>query len=242
MDGARVVSGSNDNTIRIWDARSGAEVGPVLRGHEDYILSVDISPNGSKIVSGSQDFTVRIWDAYSGNELLAPLRGHDHVVRSVAFSPDARLIVSGSRDRTIRVWDVDSGAEDITPINELFVRSVAFSSDGARIMSGSRRKGTAHGVWDVSGARPSEPRTSYHFPRRSVDVVKDRWLVDFRANRVISFLPDIIDVDICSAAHGKSLAIGTPGGRVFVMHFPPAIFASPESRVEGRSRPILRRS
>jgi len=109
-------------------------------------------------------------------------------------------------------------------------------------MSGSRRTGTAHGVWDTSGARLSEPRKSYYFPRRSVDVAKDRWLVDFRANRIISFLPDIIDVDICSAARHKSLAIGTPGGRVFVMHFPPAIFASSETRVEDRSRPMVRRT
>jgi WD40 repeat protein len=242
MDGTRVVSGSNDKTIRIWDARSGAEVGPVLRGHKDSITSVDISRNKSKIVSGSLDSTVRVWNARSGNELLAPLCGHDDIVVSVAFSPDGRLIVSGSRDKTIRVWNVDTGAEAISPISEHFVRSVAFSPDSARIMSGSRRKGKSYNVWDANGVRLSEPGMADQFPRRSVDVVNDRWIVNFRANRIVSFLPDMIDVDICSAARGTSLAIGSPGGRVFVMHFPPAIFANPESRViEGQSRPIVRR-
>jgi len=242
-DGTRVVSGSNDKTIRVWDAKSGTQVVPVLKGHEDLILSVAFSPNGSHIVSGSQDSTVRVWDASSGNEVIAPLRGHNDLVRSVAFSPDGTQIVSGSRDMTIRVWNVSSGAEIIRPpINEYFVRSVAFSSDGARIMSGSRRNGRTRGVWDRNGTRLAVPTTSYRFSCRSIDIVQDRWIVDFSANRTISFLPHMIDVDICSATHGKSIAIGTPGGRVFVMHFPPALFTSSESRViEGQSRPIVRR-
>jgi len=107
-DGRRVVSGSYDQTVRVWDAQTGAELA-CLRGHTDNVASVALSPDGRRLVSGSHDQTVRVWDAQTGAE-LAYLRGHTRGVLSVAFSPDGRRVVSGSLDRTARVWDAGSGA------------------------------------------------------------------------------------------------------------------------------------
>jgi WD40 repeat protein len=137
-DGSRIVSGSYDGTLRLWDAHSGAPIGAPLQGHKDWVSSVAISPDGSRIVSGSHDKTLRLWDARSGAPIGAPLQGHEGVVASVAFSPDGSRIVSGSHDKTLRLWDARSGA----PIGALFqvhetVSSVAFSPDGSRIVSGS---------------------------------------------------------------------------------------------------------
>ena len=61
-DGAHIVSGSGDNTVRIWDATTGAEV-TRMEGHSDWVQSVAFSPDGARIVSGSEDKTVRICDA-----------------------------------------------------------------------------------------------------------------------------------------------------------------------------------
>jgi WD40 repeat protein len=61
-DGSRIVSGSYDHTVRIWDTVSGA-VQRTLEGHTSAVYSVAFSSNGSRIVSGSDDYTVRIWDA-----------------------------------------------------------------------------------------------------------------------------------------------------------------------------------
>jgi WD40 repeat protein len=121
-DGRRIISGSNDNTVRVWDAQSGAELA-CLRRHEESVTSVAYSPDGRRIVSGSDDHTVRVWDAQSGAE-LACLRGHEGSFLRVAYSPDGRRIVSGSSDYTVRVWDAESGeclevikgSRDIDPI------------------------------------------------------------------------------------------------------------------------------
>jgi WD40 repeat protein len=61
-DGTRIVSGSADTTIWLWDAATGQPVGEPLRGHTRWVNSVSFSPDGTRIVSGSRDKTVRLWD------------------------------------------------------------------------------------------------------------------------------------------------------------------------------------
>ena len=60
-DGSRIVSGSQDNTVRVWDSQTGVEL-MKLEGHTSYVTSVSFSPDGSRIVSAG-DYTVRVWDA-----------------------------------------------------------------------------------------------------------------------------------------------------------------------------------
>ena len=57
-----IVSGSEDGTVRVWDAASGDPVGDPLTRHSDSVWGVAFSPDGSRIVSGSSDHTVRVWD------------------------------------------------------------------------------------------------------------------------------------------------------------------------------------
>ncbi|MBI4568944.1 MAG: hypothetical protein HY719_11175 [Planctomycetes bacterium] len=64
-DGAKVASGSGDNTVRLWDARTGKETAR-LEGHTGTVYSVAFSPDGSRLASGSDDKTVRLWDAVTG--------------------------------------------------------------------------------------------------------------------------------------------------------------------------------
>ena len=109
-DGARIASGSDDKTIRLWDAKTGAAIGEPLQGHTDWVCSVAFSPDGARIASGSDDKTIRLWDAKTGAAIGKPLQGHTDWVCSVAFSPDGARIASGSDDKTIRLWDVKTGA------------------------------------------------------------------------------------------------------------------------------------
>jgi len=63
-DGAFIASGSQDKTVRMWDAKSGKTL-KILKGHVHWVQSVSFSPNSAVIVSCSQDDTVCIWDIRS---------------------------------------------------------------------------------------------------------------------------------------------------------------------------------
>ncbi|KAF8664862.1 hypothetical protein AX14_006690, partial [Amanita brunnescens Koide BX004] len=66
IDGTRIVSGSEDKSVRVWDASTGEEL-KTLYGHSDYVRSVAFSSDGTRIVSGSNDMSVRVWHlAYDG--------------------------------------------------------------------------------------------------------------------------------------------------------------------------------
>jgi WD40 repeat protein len=149
-DGRTLASGSYDKTIKLWDARSGAELA-TLKGHGDIVSSVAFSPDGRTLASGSYDKTVKLWDARSGAE-IATLKGHGLFVRSVTFSPDGRTLASGSYDNTVKLWDARSGAELATLKGHGdSVSSVAFSPDGRTLASGSNDKTVK--LWDAkSGA------------------------------------------------------------------------------------------
>jgi WD40 repeat protein len=135
-DGTRIISGSNDNTIRIWDAQSGASL-HTLEGHSDAVNSVAVSRDGTYIISGSNDNSIRIWDTQSGVSLHT-FKGHSGPVNSIAISHDGTHIISGSNDNTIRIWDVQSGGSLHTlEGHSSNVYSVAISHDGTRIISGS---------------------------------------------------------------------------------------------------------
>ena len=67
LDGKRVVTASDDMTVRLWDAETGQPIGEPLRGHEQTVMSAVFSPDGKRIVTGSLDKTLRLWDAETGS-------------------------------------------------------------------------------------------------------------------------------------------------------------------------------
>ncbi|XRB15424.1 EF-hand domain-containing protein [Pseudoscourfieldia marina] len=146
-DGTRIVSASDDSTVRIWDATTGACIS-VLEGHTGQVESASYSADGTRIVSASYDKSVRVWDATTG-ACLSVLEGHSSTVTSASYSADGTRIVSASCDNTIRVWNATTGAclsvlEDHTD----YVSSASYSADGTRIVSASYDRSVR--VWDAT--------------------------------------------------------------------------------------------
>ena len=87
-DGKRIVSGSDDNTLRVWDADTGQPIGQPLTGHTERVYSVAFSPDGNRIASGSGDDDGAAVGRRHRQPIGAPAdRPHRRGV-SVAFSPD----------------------------------------------------------------------------------------------------------------------------------------------------------
>ena len=103
-DGRYLASGSQDKTVRIWDASTGSLL-HTLTGHTDWVFSVAWSPDGRYLASGSHYDTIRIWDANTWQSVRT-LKGHTRQVMSVAWSPDGRYLASGSNDTTVRIWNI----------------------------------------------------------------------------------------------------------------------------------------
>ena len=138
MDG-RALSGSEDNTVRLWEVETGRCL-RVLEGHSGSVLSVAWSPDGRRALSGSEDNTVRLWDIETGR-CLRVLEGHSDGVRSVAWSPDGRRAFSGADNGVMRVWDVarltTARVRHERPRSNTPMRKCFWSATPARVRPGS---------------------------------------------------------------------------------------------------------
>jgi WD40 repeat protein len=108
-DGGKAVSGSYDETLKVWDLSSGRELNTLV-GHSDVVTAVAISSDGQTAISGSWDHTLRLWDLSSGHAFHT-LKGHSDKVYAVAISLNGQTAVSGSNDKTLKVWDLSTPAE-----------------------------------------------------------------------------------------------------------------------------------
>lgn len=152
-DGRTLATGSQDNTARLWDTRSGKPLAPPFL-HEGSITSIAFSPDGRTLATGAEDNTARLWDIRSRKPLAPPLQ-HQGIVNAIAFSPDGRSLATGGWDGTAWLWDTRSGKQLMPPLqHQSSVDSVAFSPDGRTLATGTARSAQ---IWDTRSGKPVAP-------------------------------------------------------------------------------------
>jgi predicted amidohydrolase len=213
-DGKTLASGSEDETVILWDVAGRRPLGELRRElgtvqdlkpstSNRAVRSVAFSPDGKTLASGSSDGTVKLWDVAGRRPLGAPLAVHEWGLSSVAFSPDGKTLASGSEDTTVKLWDVAGRRPLGAPLkHKNAVSSVAFSPDGKTLASGSS-DGTVI-LWDVARRTPlSEPLVVHTGEGGEVNI--GRMTIMKSLEIVVAFSPD-----------GKTLASGCSDGALIL--------------------------
>ena len=151
-DGTRIVSGSYDNTVRVWDVMAGRLVLGPLMGHKGWCTFIAFSPDSKRIVLSSLGGDVCVWNADTG-VLLAASLWHPEGALAVAFapmssysavSPDGRWIAAVVRDtdgRIVHVWDSKTGqvVASLAGHTDL-ISTITFLVDSRCVLTASRNK------------------------------------------------------------------------------------------------------
>lgn len=149
-DDSRVVTASDDNTAKIWDAQNGRLL-VELKGHVKKINTAKFSPDGTKLVTASSDSTIILWEVESG-KILHELEGHSNEVTWAEFSPDGSKIVSASLDNTLKIWSMATGETAMTiPEDNAQFHSVQFSKNGEQLITTSYNG--APSIWNVQNGK-----------------------------------------------------------------------------------------
>lgn len=158
--GKYIVTASDDNTIKLWDAATGVERAE-FTGHDKacdddknrcWVWDAAFSPDGARAVSASRDRTAIVWDTANA-ATVTTLTGHGATVYDVAWSPDGAAIATGSGDNTIKLWNPETGDVIRTlSIHIDNINSVDFHP-GGDILAAASSDGTVS-LWNWrSGAR-----------------------------------------------------------------------------------------
>jgi WD40 repeat protein len=148
-DGRFLVTAATDETVQLWEARTGKHL-RIFRGHtHSHVLDAAFSPNGRTIASGAMDGTVRLWDRESGQceRILNP----ECPIWSVAWSSDGSHLAASAQDGKVHLWDIQGNAPKRTfgPLPAA-AEIVAFSPNGRLLAAASRGMDGTIKVWDVA--------------------------------------------------------------------------------------------
>lgn len=150
-DGSTFASGSWDNTVKLWEAKTGKLI-HTFTGHSDSINVIAYSPDGKIIASASDDKTIKLWNVKTGG-LEHTLTGHSRSVKIMAYSPNGKTLSSASSswsdDHSVKLWNTETGDLKYTLTGHSDgINAIAYSPDGKTLASASDDKTVK--LWNVT--------------------------------------------------------------------------------------------
>jgi WD40 repeat protein len=132
-DGHRIVSASNDTTVKIWNSTSGALI-CTLRGHDAFVCSLAISADGQRLATGDINGRVFLWNLSNGQQVGQVDHGSGDA--KVCWKPDGVALISGGSSGALRVWDAKtlSALGTLSPHQHPILK-LACLKDNRRIVS-----------------------------------------------------------------------------------------------------------
>lgn len=148
-DGRLLAAVSDDNSeALLWELDgTTARERTRLRGHQEGVLSVAISPRGDLVATGGFDGTLQLWSPTG--EARAQLLHNKEAIFSLAFSPDGRLLAAGMHAQTVALFDLEQMAPRIQlPPQPGRIFALAFSADGTLLVTGCETGAVT--LWDAA--------------------------------------------------------------------------------------------
>ncbi len=151
-DDQLLLTGGQDNTVRLWSPEAGQLV-KSFRGHDGAVRSATFAENDQVVLSAGHDNRIKKWSIGQYEEIRVlqgvVLEGHVDAILAAGFSPDGKQVVTASRDRTARTWDSMTG----NPL-KVFSEGHSFLASNAVYFPGGKRMATAAvdntvRIWDT---------------------------------------------------------------------------------------------
>lgn len=158
-DSKMIVTGSWDNSAKVWDTQTGQVIRKLEGGHTSFINTATFSPDGQTILTASDDGTAKLWNVETG-AVVKSLIGHTDRVRSAAYSENGEFIITTSSDMTARLWSAQTG-EFVREFrgHEFAVLCASFSKDGLWLVTGGEDKTTR--IWSVATGQSVQTLTGH---------------------------------------------------------------------------------
>ncbi|MBD2527102.1 WD40 repeat domain-containing protein [Nostoc sp. FACHB-133] len=141
--GQVLASGSDDKTIKLWNATTGALL-HTLTGHGEGIKSIVFTSDEQTLISTSFDNTIKFWNTQTGKEIrtISEKTG----VKAMLLTLDGQTLISGSGDNTIKFRNLKT--RKIDRILKAETTALAISPDGKTLLSGGENGGRIR-VWSL---------------------------------------------------------------------------------------------
>jgi len=138
-DGITAVSVGRDNTLRVWDIRTGKCI-HILQEHTSTVKDVCLNSDGQFAISCDKDTILNVWDVKTGELQMRVTTGHTSPILAIAMTPDGSRAVTADK-KNLKVWNLQTGLCECSisksGCETSYINSLAIFSDGRNLVTGS---------------------------------------------------------------------------------------------------------